>query len=804
MQVFIWLALVAILIFFLVKMNNLLKRTEELEINAGQKSDLKLILHRLGELEKEIRQLKDLAKKLKPPEPLPHEEISIEEEEIEAPQKTPSQPSPQVIPRSQVIRPAIPSNQPFQGSQRTFTFETVTKPSRTREEWEALIGGKLLNRIGALALMMGIGFFLKYAFDKNWITETLRVLIGIAIGVVLLFMGSVSHKKDLRIFAQGLIGAGISILYLTVYASFNFYHLVPQVVAFLMMAAVTIITFSQAFKYDSLAVSVLGWAGGFLTPFLLSTGKANEVGLFSYVVLLDVGLLIVFLRKDSWIILGPLAFAATYLTYLLWYWKFYTPADLSVTLLFLSIFWGLFYAIDVCRIITSNAEFREVRQMMATLNAAFYYWALYTIINPRYHNRMGLITLGIGTIYFLTVLGIKRRWPDDTTVLARYFLTAIVLLIVATTIQFSGLTTVIYWSLEAMILVWCGIHWRLRYVWQATLGLLCIALIKLLVTEGALSYSPIREFSLIFNRRAFAFSILTITLFVSALLLNRQDKDVEEWIRRTLHALWCILLFVLCTVETNDYFRSLMLGATGRASVSLEFTRLMLLPTIWIGYSLLLVWFGLKKEIVPILYCGLCAFALAVVLGGIRGITFEPIEKFVSLINVRAIALFLIIIGAFTNFQWLKKHRQVYGWTGKALGVLQIILALLILDLVTGEIWDYFGKPISLLNKSSLSSRFHSELSRLTNLRQLSISGAWLVYSIILMGIGILRRVRRLRIISIALFGVTILKIFIYDLSFLETLYRIFSFVGLGLILLATSYLYQRYKVVILETGRDD
>ncbi|MFQ5633306.1 MAG: DUF2339 domain-containing protein, partial [bacterium] len=102
--------------------------------------------------------------------------------------------------------------------------DTTTRPerqSRSRAEWEALVGGKLLNRIGALALIFGVGFFLKYAFDNNWINETMRVLIGFLTGAVLLFGSARFQKKDLPIFAQGLAGAGISILYLSVYASLN-------------------------------------------------------------------------------------------------------------------------------------------------------------------------------------------------------------------------------------------------------------------------------------------------------------------------------------------------------------------------------------------------------------------------------------------------------------------------------------------------------------------------------------------------------------------------------------------------------
>jgi uncharacterized membrane protein len=77
-------------------------------------------------------------------------------------------------------------------------------PSRTREEWEALIGGKLLNRIGALALIIGIGFFLKYAFDNNWINETTRILIGVAVGILCLYGGYRTHKRDFKVFAQGM------------------------------------------------------------------------------------------------------------------------------------------------------------------------------------------------------------------------------------------------------------------------------------------------------------------------------------------------------------------------------------------------------------------------------------------------------------------------------------------------------------------------------------------------------------------------------------------------------------------------
>ena len=103
----------------------------------------------------------------------------------------------------------------------------VLRP-RSREEWEILIGGKLLNRVGALALILGVGFFLKYAFDNDWLNELARVLMGGAAGLLLIGGGYRFHLRNLAVFSQGLTGAGVAILYLSIYAAYDFYDLIPH------------------------------------------------------------------------------------------------------------------------------------------------------------------------------------------------------------------------------------------------------------------------------------------------------------------------------------------------------------------------------------------------------------------------------------------------------------------------------------------------------------------------------------------------------------------------------------------------
>ena len=672
-----------------------------------------------------------------------------------------------------------------------------SRPSRTREEWEALIGGKLLNRIGALALIIGVGFFLKYAFDNNWITETMRVMIGAAAGAALLIVGARSHGKGFQVFAQGLIGAGIATLYLSVYASFNYYHLVPQVVAFALMSAVTLITFLQAFKYDSLAVAVLGWAGGFLTPFMLSTGEANEVGLFTYVCLLDLGLIMVLLKKESWVVLEPLTVGATYLIYFLWYTDYYSAEDLRQTIYFLSVFWALFYGLDVYRLSKGTSAFFRLRRVVAGFNAIFYPWALYPIINPEHHEWMGLTILAIGIVYFITLVAVKRRRDIAPGAQTQFILTAIILLALSTTIQFTGLTTAIFWGLEALLIVWAGTQAGMHYVWRSGLVLLGIATLKLLFTEEAMTYASSDSFTLILNHRVLAYSVLSLSLAACSLLVRDVKEKGGMMIWSMLHVGWCFLVFLLCTVETVDYFGVRISESTGVDVNHLEFIRVMTLGLIWGLYSLPLVVLGSRKLVPPILYSGLVALALAVCTGAVRGIAFEPVVMFDPLVNYRVIVL-LGLVGVS-----VAQTRLLQGTDGMHLviGTLQVVVAALVFVLLTGETRDYFEYAAFTARRTLDKFNLPADLTRIANLRQLSLSGVWLLYSMVLMGLGIWRRVRGIRVISIVLFGFTILKIFIYDLSFLETLYRIFSFIGLGVILLGVSYLYQRYKSVIFAEG---
>ncbi len=686
-----------------------------------------------------------------------------------------------------------PVSEVFQPLQRTSSSAT---PSRTREEWEALIGGKLLNRIGALALIIGIGFFLKYAFDNNWISETLRVLIGAVIGIVCLAGGYRTNKRGFQIFAQGMVGAGIAILYLSVYAAFNFYHLLPQWVAFVFMSIVTIVALLNGLFYDSLAEGILGWAGGFLTPILLSTGQANEVGLFTYVALLDAGLLAMVVKKERWAIFEPLAFVGTWIMYLIWRSEYYTDADLWGTVFFATVFWVLFLVPDVLRSRKATAGER-FKQIVPIFNAAFYFLAVYFLIDKDNHPWMGLATLAIGAVYLAIFLVQQRRGNLRNDVKIQHTLTAAALLVIATAIQFRDFDTVIFWSIEAAALVWCSTEWKEDYVQTAALVLFgCVVFKLLFFTESALAYSPIRDFVLVLNHRAVAFAFLAGSLGFGAFMVDRSVGVRNNQVSNVLHVAWSVILFLVASVETVDFFRFKMLDQPGEIQQRLVYFQIMTFGGVWITLSLPLAWVGLKKKLLPLVISALVYALLAIVFAAVRGIAFDPIDYYIPVFNIRTISLLLVTTGLALHAQFIQKSPDTFEIIKNLVSYVQIGTVLLIFVLLTGETRDFFQKDIaSLAGQAGLVS---TEVSRLSNLQQMSLSGVWLLYSAFLMAVGVWRKYRGMRVVAIALFGLTILKIFVYDLSFLETLYRIFSFVGLGLILLTVSYVYQKYKDVIL------
>ena len=251
---------------------------------------------------------------------LPVPPVRLEEPRTEIPQPPPPPPltaPPQIEPAPLAAPPAPP------------------------RRLETQVGLTWVNRIGVITLVIGIGFFFKWAVDNEWIGPAARVGLGILVGLAALGIADYLWRKDQRIFAQGITGAGIGILYLSVYAAFGFYQLVPQAAAFLAMLLATVLAGTLAMRYNSAAIAALGLFGGYITPILLSAGEDHPWFLFGYVLVLNGGALAL-VRARRWPILDVLSVAATIIIFWSWFNGHFQPEKRFPATIFILLSYALF------------------------------------------------------------------------------------------------------------------------------------------------------------------------------------------------------------------------------------------------------------------------------------------------------------------------------------------------------------------------------------------------------------------------------------------------------------------------------
>jgi uncharacterized membrane protein len=230
--------------------------------------------------------------------------------------------------------------------------------------WEQFMGVKLFAWIGGLALFLGLAFFVKYSFDNNLVSPEIRVAIGYVIGVGLLVGGLVLAGREYSVLGQTLSATGVLVLYANIFASHAFYHFIGVLPAFALMVLVTAVAFLLAVRLDAQVVAILGLLGGFLTPVLLSTGKDNPLGLFSYIALLDAGLIGVVARK-RWNYLVLLAAAGTLVMQIGWTVNFFAVTKVFIAM---SVFLG-FEALFLLAFVVTDRD--DLLISAATIGMAF-------------------------------------------------------------------------------------------------------------------------------------------------------------------------------------------------------------------------------------------------------------------------------------------------------------------------------------------------------------------------------------------------------------------------------------------------
>ena len=427
---------------------------------------------------------------------------------------------------------------------------SLASPPKVTEhlDLENRIGSHWLNRIGIAAVLFGLSFFLKYAFDNGWIGPAGRVAIGLIAGIAVVIWSEWFRGRGYRAFSYSLKAVGIGAMYLSLWAAFQVYHLIDSGPAFIAMLLVTASTCALALTQDAEILAVFAITGAFSTPVLLSTGVNREIALFSYVAILDVGILALVAFKP-WRRLLWLGFVGTLILYVGWDVEFYTRAQLQPTLIFASLFFIVF-AIAPLFMLRQEHGAGMMPLALAFVNAATYFCQAYVMITEISNTAMAWFSLALAAVY----LALNRMRPRSSDEAAEanlrlmHLALAVGLITVAIPIRLEAHWITIGWFIESAVLLWLGSRIKSDLLNVFAITALVLGVGRLLL------YDNFQSTVLIFNMRMLVY---VIAIGVLGLIAYHASKRTDD-LARNVGAVAVVALNALAlrglSLEVADYY----------------------------------------------------------------------------------------------------------------------------------------------------------------------------------------------------------------------------------------------------------
>jgi uncharacterized membrane protein len=515
-------------------------------------------------------------------------------------------PPPQVLPQEREQLPvrvpeAAPPPPPRPPVSQVRSAFHIESGKRVGEDLEGRIGKLWLNRIGIAALLFGVAYFIKYAFDNGWIGPSGRIAIGLIAGILVVIWSERFRSKGYSIFAHALKAVGIGTLYLSLWGAFQIYHLIPSALAFAAMIIVTASTVALALSQDSQILALYALVGGFSTPLLLSTGQNHQIILFSYVFLLDLGMLVL-ARFKPWRRLMWASFLGTVTLYCGWYFSYYFPAERPATIFFAALFAATFAAIPLVSPLTLSRLYDGPSITLTLLplaNASAFFLALFFM----YESASERVTLTWYALVLAAVyLGIssalrRRKVEHDQSAKVIHLLhvaIAIGFITIAIPIKLNDQWITIGWLVESAVLLVIAVRTQtdfLRYFAGCTLAL---GIFRLVFIDN------FRIETLVFNAR-FATNLVAIAILAGIVAAGERFASEREmpFVRLAGVALNALALRAL-TLEVLDYFSRQMSAYGTRGPYQqindLRLVRDFTLSAIYLAYGAGLMMFGFWKR----------------------------------------------------------------------------------------------------------------------------------------------------------------------------------------------------------------
>ena len=643
--------------------------------------------------------------------------------------------------------------------------EEIEEYATSETNFEKYIGENLFGKIGILIFIIGIGFFVKYAIDQNWINETARTLMGYAVGAGMLVLAERLHKRY-HTFSSLLAGGAFGIYYLITAIAFHYYALFSHTIAFVILCVTTIFMSAVSVLYDRKELAVTALVGGFIAPFIISTDSSSIISLQIYITILNIGMFCLAMYK-KWAILPMVSFAFTYI--ILWGTTAlgsFSDSEAVTTYPTLFAFATLFYVIFLLPVVfilrTQYGENTRLGLLGIITANSFMYLIYGDFLLQHFEassDTTAYLAFFIAAVNLAIHLYLRFRVEGQDTLRNLMLGLAVTFASMGIPILFSAANVLMVWAAESVLLLWLFTKEKNRIYELASAVLL-------LLTLGALAYYRTTDTfihdtgdSLFFNGAFFVTTFVSIAYYVVAVIMQFNKElfsDTKRLIAYTpCNAIAYALGFSILFLAFRDNFHFHL-----EQPIS-EYASLLTANIMLLGGALIL-----RKR-------------------------FEISENKLAY----EISLYLAgILFAMTVWNYTIPDGLLLRW---------------LMALVTIAYMAYCMRGQLLV--TSNQRNLHTEYSIISTLMWLTLTRLLLITfnevnfstafslslgiaAFILMCIGMRYHSKEIRIVSLAEFGIVIGKLILNDVWAMPALGKIIVFISLGAILLILSFLYQKLK----------
>ena len=723
----------------------------------------------------------------------------VEEPEKMAPSIATTIKEEEVVAPKAVERPSIISTPTLPTEQSRIFTPLEEKPSffERNPDLEKFIGENLVSKIGIAILVLAIAYFVKFAIDNNWVGAVGRVGIGLLCGAILT---GAAHKlqNSYKAFSSVLIGGGLAVFYFTITLAYQQFHLFNQTTAFIIMVVITAFAVSLSLLYDRQEVAIIALVGGFASPFMASNGSGDYKALFIYLIILNSALLAIAFKK-GWRLLNLLAFVFTIILY--GSWLFYsldynTPTSTyKGGFVFATIFYLLFFTINLLHNIKENKQFFASDFGILLANTALYFGiGLYLLDKMDAVAFRGLYCILLAIFNLSVTYSLYKNKKVDTNIL--YLLIGLTLTFISLTapIQLHGHYITLFWASETVLLYWLFIKSRIPLVQRSSM-LIWLAMVLSLFMDWQHTYADTSIIVRIILNKGFIAgcycSAATLALFFLSKQETMEEEKNLEWsyyqYKTTVLIVGTILLFVTGLLEIGFQFEHYYPNEGIALLYSLAYINAFILLITTVKNALQDIHkFELIRQYLFIACIGLFLISLFRIYptqASLLEAKIHLIHFFIHWVSALITGLFLYRIVMTLRYATTiqEENMNVFVWLTSAVIVL------------------FLSVEINFL----VNLLFYSKSNTLEDISRVYIKTGlpilWGICSFVYMWFGMKYKYKKLRIISLSLFLITLLKLFIFDLSNIPVAGKIAAFFCLGVLLLVVSFMYQRLKKIITE-----